>query len=196
MGRPLWPAHSCRMNLLADELTIYAIDRISDRPFFPAIEIANGIVVKAPTAVKDRPAAFIASLLRALETSIPTPTPSAILVPVHRIISGREIFRSNIVPPLFFVVGCEGHAARSPNNARSRGDWGHRSPRAELKRMSQPAQVFHDLRLIPVDGADELAANNSLAVDDVGFGNFESSVARRDWRNDSGIGSLPGFADG
>jgi len=61
--------------------------------------IARGMVVKPPTTVSANPAAFIASLLSPLEINKPMPVPSAIRVPVQRIISGKVMFRSIMVPP-------------------------------------------------------------------------------------------------
>jgi hypothetical protein len=63
------------------------------------MEIARGIVVSPPTTVRASPAAFIASLLRPLEINMPIPAPSATRVPVQRIRSVKETFRSIIAPP-------------------------------------------------------------------------------------------------
>src|SRR5437764_10694543 len=46
--------------------------------------------------------------------------------------------------------------------------------------LLQPAQVFDDLLLLPIHRADELAANHSVAVDDVRFWNLRGAVLVRD----------------
>ncbi len=43
-------------------------------------------------------------------------------------------------------------------------------------RRLQLGQIVQDFRLTPVDGADKFAAQNALAIDDVGLGEFEGSV--------------------
>src|SRR5882672_5352792 len=66
---------------------------------------------------------------------------------------------------------------RYPANHR-----GHREHRGTPVRIDgemaalQLAQEIHHLRLLPVDGADELAAHNAVAVDDVSLGEFLGAV--------------------
>lgn len=42
----------------------------------------------------------------------------------------------------------------------------------------QLVQVVHDLGTGPIGGADEFAADYTIFVDDVGFGEFERSIKR------------------
>src|SRR6266496_1477449 len=184
----------------------YATDLISrDRFCLPIIDITRGIVVNAPTAVNAIPVAFLASLLKRLETSIPIPTPIATRAPVHKIISGTVSLRS-ILPSLeilrigYWQVGCLCLAmvyCRNRETAERTPACGNQGLRKRTPEFGllQPGQVFQDFCLTPIHGAYHFAANGAIAIDDVGFRHLDGPVARRDRSDDAVRGSLPRFAN-
>ena len=62
------------------------------------------------------------------------------------------------------------------------------------RRFLHPAEVFRNLGLAPVNGADKFAPNHTIAVDDITFGNLESAVHICDRRDHARIASRATFA--
>ena len=61
--------------------------------------------------------------------------------------------------------------------------------------LLESAQILLNFLLAPVHRADEFAADDALAVNDVGLGKFEGAVARSDRRFDTAADVLSGIAD-